>query len=429
MGSSNDVVYPVHGGMEEWGYAASWFNQHNPVHTVPAACDHNQSVVVTPTSHRCLTFLVETTDIKTPVQKLLGDSARLFATPVPKEGQYVPIVMRQALALMEAVRPYSVITASSTANHTLSVRWLVGGCFEVDDTRIVAIPATPEIEAIMDETYARGDLRDEEYALLLSAVRSPLHSSSQTGVSPLHSSSQKGVSPLHSSSQTGVSPLRNPLPNVDLSDDRNRLYFNATLPLPSGSFLVVAVSGVDAYMDRVKENVNPNVPPQSLFVSLRRNTTWRSEERVLRGRELVLSRPIRVVIADRTQSTQQTPECVLMKLESPYPPLPVLSWFELGLRGFVLLCLLFLLFLSYYSVCSTKHARHLYLAERKGDSRCRPHRARWAFRLEALTRNRRTSSTHHARRTRAHNPPKAKTGCRCRFRPVPSAVAESSASR
>ena len=418
MGSSNDVVYPVHGGMEEWGYAASWFNQHNPVHTVPAACDHNQLVVVTPTSHRCLTFLVETTDIKTPVQKLLGDSARLFATPVPKEGQYVPIVMRQALALMEAVRPYSVITASSTANHTLSVRWLVGGCFEVDDTRIVAIPATPEIEAIMDETYARGDLRDEEYALLLSAVRSPLHSSSQTGVSP-----------LHSSSQTGVSPLQNPLPSVDLSDDRNRLYFNATLPLPSGSFLVVAVSGVDAYMDRVKENVNPNVPPQSLFVSLRRNAAWRSEERVLRGRELVLSRPIRVVIADRTQSTQQTPECVLMKLESPYPPLPVLSWFELGLRGFVLLCLLFLLYLSCYSVCSTKHARHLYLAERKGDSRCRPHRARWAFRLEALTRNRRTSSTHHARRTRAHNPPKAKTGCRCRFRPVPSAVAESSASR
>ena len=418
MGSSNDVVYPVHGGMEEWGYAASWFNQHNPVHTVPAACDHNQSVVVTPTSHRCLTFLVETTDIKTPVQKLLGDSARLFATPVPKEGQYVPIVMRQALALMEAVRPYSVITASSTANHTLSVRWLVGGCFEVDDTRIVAIPATLEIEAIMDETYARGDLRDEEYALLLSAVRSPLHSSSQTGVSP-----------LHSSSQTGVSPLQNPLPSVDLSDDRNRLYFNATLPLPSGSFLVVAVSGVDAYMDRVKENVNPNVPPQSLFVSLRRNAAWRSEERVLRGRELVLSRPIRVVIADRTQSTQQTPECVLMKLESPYPPLPVLSWFELGLRGFVLLCLLFLLFLSCYSVCSTKHARHLYLAERKGDSRCRPHRARWAFRLEALTRNRRTSSTHHARRTRAHNPPKAKTGCRCRFRPVPSAVAELSASR
>ena len=407
MGSSNDVVYPVHGGMEEWGYAASWFNQHNPVHTVPAACDHNQSVVVTPSSHRCLTFLVETTDIKTPAQKLLGDSARLFATPVPKEGQYVPIVMRQALALMEAVRPYSVISASSTANHTLSVRWLVGGCFEVDDTRIVAIPATPEIEAIMDETYARGDLRDEEYALLLSAVRSP----------------------LHSSSQTGVSPLQNPLPSVDLSDDRNRLYFNATLPLPSGSFLVVAVSGVDAYMDRVKENVNPNVPPQSLFVSLRRNAAWRSEERVLRGRELVLSRPIRVVIADRTQSTQQTPECVLMKLESPYPPLPVLSWFELGLRGFVLLCLLFLLFLSCYSVCSTKHARHLYLAERKGDSRCRPHRARWAFRLEALTRNRRTSSTHHARRTRAHNPPKAKTGCRCRFRPVPSAVAESSASR
>ena len=404
--------------MEEWGYAASWFNQHNPVHTVPAACDHNQSVVVTPTSHRCLTFLVETTDIKTPAQKLLGDSARLFATPVPKEGQYVPIVMRQALALMEAVRPYSVISASSTANHTLSVRWLVGGCFEVDDTRIVAIPATPEIEAIMDETYARGDLRDEEYALLLSAVRSPLHSSSQTGVSP-----------LHSSSQTGVSPLQNPLPSVDLSDDRNRLYFNATLPLPSGSFLVVAVSGVDAYMDRVKENVNPNVPPQSLFVSLRRNAAWRSEERVLRGRELVLSRPIRVVIADRTQSTQQTPECVLMKLESPYPPLPVLSWFELGLRGFVLLCLLFLLFLSCYSVCSTKHARHLYLAERKGDSRCRPHRARWAFRLEALTRNRRTSSTHHARRTRAHNPPKAKTGCRCRFRPVPSAVAELSASR
>lgn len=408
MGSSNDVVYPVHGGMEEWGYAASWFNQHNPVHTVPAACDHNQSVVVTPTSHRCLTFLVETTDIKTPAQKLLGDSARLFATPVPKEGQYVPIVMRQALALLEEVRPYSVITATSTANCTLSVRWLVGGCFEVDDTRIVAIPATPEIEAIIDETYARGDLRDEEYALLHSAVSFPLHLSS---------------------SQKGVSPLQNPLPSVDLSDDRNRLYFNTTLPLPSGSFMVVAVSSVDAYMNRVRENVNPSVPPQSLFVSLRRNATWRSEERVLRGREWVLSRPIRVVMADRTQSTQQTPECVLMKLASPYPPIPVLSWFELGLRGFVLLCLLFLLYLSCYSVCSIKHARHLYLAERKEDSRCRPHRARWVFRLEALTPNRRTSSTHHARRALARNPPRAKTGCRCRFRRAPSAVAESSVLR
>ena len=71
------------------------------MHTVPAHCAANRSVVATAASNRCVTFLVETTDVKTPPQKDLGDTEHLFRGEVPWRGQFVPIVMRQALAVVE----------------------------------------------------------------------------------------------------------------------------------------------------------------------------------------------------------------------------------------------------------------------------------------------------------------------------------------
>ena len=73
----NDIVYPVHGGMEDWAYASSWSPK-----VVSGGCDpstyggydkaltkYNDGVL------RSLTILVEASKIKRPSKKNLGSES------------------------------------------------------------------------------------------------------------------------------------------------------------------------------------------------------------------------------------------------------------------------------------------------------------------------------------------------------------------
>ena len=331
VGTSNDVVYPVHGGMEEWGYAASWFDRLAAASTVPARCAGNRSVVLAPASNRCVTFLVETTDVKTPPQPQLGDTEHLFHGEVPRKGQFVPIVMRQALAVVETLRPYSIMGPIRVENGTVEVRWTVGGCFEVDMTKVVAIPSTPQLEGIVDVGQNRGDLSDAEYALLSAALNT-----THLAETP----SLKRPSPLHQN-----------LSSLNLADDRNRAHFNASLALAPGRYLLVVVSRVDAFLQVPPAKAHPAVAPQSLFVQLRTDAVYRSGERVLRGRPVVLSRPVLVSLCGepvRDDVVVALP--ALLRLPSSLPSLPVVSGWWLIVMNVA--CLLFLLCLL-FSLCST----------------------------------------------------------------------------
>ena len=53
VGTSSDVVYAVRGGMEEWGYAGTWFNKENAVTTVPSVCGEKHEVKMSNVSNRC----------------------------------------------------------------------------------------------------------------------------------------------------------------------------------------------------------------------------------------------------------------------------------------------------------------------------------------------------------------------------------------
>ena len=98
--------------MEEWGYAGSCFNRLNKVKTVPTSCVNEIPVEMTDCSNRCITYLIETTEQKTPPESALGDSESLWKFERTNCTNYVNVIMRQSLILIDFIRPYSQIENS-----------------------------------------------------------------------------------------------------------------------------------------------------------------------------------------------------------------------------------------------------------------------------------------------------------------------------
>lgn len=285
MGSTSEVVYPVRGGMEEWGYAASWFNRYNKVKTVPEVCENNIPVVITEGSNRCLVFLVETENKKKPPKSALGDNRDVFLISEKTRDFWIPVLMRQMTVVLDVLRPYSMIVGVSSEK----VRWNVGGCYEVDETLVMVFSYNEAFHHFVanQNCSVYSDLTDVEYESLLHLV--------ETEKPLLVTSSLKGVSPLRQAPKTSYNP----------GVPENQLIFESSIQLENvgvgDKVVIIAVSRVDKFMTLVPENENPAIPPQSLFVSLRTNASWvmRNEKtgRELRGREKVLSRPVEVASA------------------------------------------------------------------------------------------------------------------------------------
>jgi hypothetical protein len=123
-GRLNRIVYPVTGGMEDWGYAASWENdltkdgtgphhfengpigQCNPDITFtkykpypPARTSHH------PSAFAAFNILVETSDMKRPRPTDFGHSAQLFKMDGSGQG-HIPRNIRFALVMIDIVQPY-----------------------------------------------------------------------------------------------------------------------------------------------------------------------------------------------------------------------------------------------------------------------------------------------------------------------------------
>ncbi|KAK8800918.1 hypothetical protein WA588_001748, partial [Blastocystis sp. NMH] len=322
VGATNDVVYPVRGGMEEWGYAGSWFNTTNAVATVPSTC-RTYPVRMTQLSNRCMTLLVEATNVKTPREATLGDREQLFA-----RGDKTPVntLLRQCLLLSDVLRPsgsrpevvngsegddgndygnlsnsgYS--SQSNNDNNYLSnndnssqsnndnssqsnnennqpsnnyniIHWNVDGCFHVDWTELRIYPFHPSLARLLEVKETR-ELKDDEYTLLAQLVEKE---------------TPRFVSARQTASRRETTSL-NPVDAV------NQLSFNTTVPQMKGESLLFSVSSVDVFFQDVLPERNPKVPPQSLFV-WSRNSSWRGERndgtRRLWGRSLVFSVPVK----------------------------------------------------------------------------------------------------------------------------------------
>ncbi|KAF1775745.1 Peptidase M14, carboxypeptidase A [Phytophthora cactorum] len=136
-GTMNDVVYGVSGGMEDWGYAASWENQFYDAKSQPFhACEPS-------------TF-VETSNTKEPKAADLGNFKELYEANVDffrTEGittefvGHVPRNVRLALMMIEMAQPL------------VQIAWEVLGALTVDSTHVqVSSSETFEDDAILMKT-------------------------------------------------------------------------------------------------------------------------------------------------------------------------------------------------------------------------------------------------------------------------------------
>lgn len=128
----NSIVYPVEGGMEDWAYAAGWDTELN------SKCDGRSSQAVPP-PNRAVTFLVETSDKKSPPASEMGHDIGILDYDTSQQyGGHVSRNTRLSLVGIDTVQPYVCFAkvASSPSPHTLSVSWYVGGGFEVKSTWI-----------------------------------------------------------------------------------------------------------------------------------------------------------------------------------------------------------------------------------------------------------------------------------------------------
>jgi hypothetical protein len=159
IGTMNELVYPVHGGMEDWGYAASW-DIAAVAHDCSGAPLHSfNSTTVIPKnndgSFRIFTALVETSQDKQPGVDTLGRSDQVL---MPRSSGYINRNVRLSLAMLDLVEPYVAIETAddvilqdiddfiscptntisvSLDRESLDITWRVGGAVTVQETQLI----------------------------------------------------------------------------------------------------------------------------------------------------------------------------------------------------------------------------------------------------------------------------------------------------
>ena len=106
QGPMNDAVYPVHGGMEDWAYAASW---DAPRLTPCRPLTHGgyaaeRTATYENATARAAVYLVETSDAKQPFAASLGRPAHALRAGAAGDG-HVPRNLRLSLAMIDLVQP------------------------------------------------------------------------------------------------------------------------------------------------------------------------------------------------------------------------------------------------------------------------------------------------------------------------------------
>lgn len=184
-GTMNNLVYPVAGGMEDWGYAASWEPHHVGSGCRPATYGGYPSEYTRAylnATARAVVFLVETSNVKSPRAASLGRSALPSAALTtsdadttaiddaapaaalapaanlsmgPTSEGHVPRNVRFALSAIDLVRPHvqllfatpnskegafgprNRLSPTRPQEGCLPVRWRVWGALWADATQLV----------------------------------------------------------------------------------------------------------------------------------------------------------------------------------------------------------------------------------------------------------------------------------------------------
>ena len=184
----NSLVYPVHGGMEDWVYASGW--DQKGLRTDCKGLTPGQRTA----QSQAAVFLVETSDEKSPKSAELGCEAGVLSNnllsvpllPLIKKGiskgiepiqekrepqcnGHVQRNIRLSLSAIDLAQPYvcfSDLSVESTSggSHKLSASWYVGGGHSVNATWL-SLHASPNHQGAGDHFHLRhrGDYAGKRF--------------------------------------------------------------------------------------------------------------------------------------------------------------------------------------------------------------------------------------------------------------------------
>lgn len=171
VGTMNDIVYPVRGGMEDWAYASSWdLKRSNTCHPdtfggyAASKTNYNNATL------RAFNMLVETSKLKTPDKYMLGSDWEVLKKDQGEGMGHISRNIRLALMAVEVVEPYiSIVSVENKylqddvvphrkrtdrtcmkdraatvpqtgivlENEGTFIEWTIGGAFRVNETGVL----------------------------------------------------------------------------------------------------------------------------------------------------------------------------------------------------------------------------------------------------------------------------------------------------
>lgn len=299
---SNDVVYPVNGGMEDWAYAASW-DLDRVVQCQPKTYGGYPAEKTTydESTFRAFNILVETSTRKSPPRFTLGSTLGLMTNSSEGNG-HVARNIRLSILSAELVEPYVAIRtindlkltddvvpmakrggtacqatkAVAVPNNSLNVvvKWTVGGALTVDNTSLFFAKWDADLEAILD-CQAQPDI---------SLLQPKLSPATPIGATSGTTRFSEGASVFSAS--------------IDISGFKT-----------GDKIAVVAVARVDQDWGTKLENVGPDVGPQAHIVKVRTDPNWRHEKpdgsKIIQGRLDWYSVPLTIVLTENVSGTAE----------------------------------------------------------------------------------------------------------------------------
>jgi len=299
-GEMNPLVYPVRGGMEDWAYAASWDLLHTDSCKPNTHGGYDSAKTVYENSTlRMFNMLVETSNRKTPLTSSLGGDKNLLLHPNSEGGNeqdsgHIARNIRLSLLAVDAVQPWlKISTVGATQldegtkpmmqregiscvenalvslmpdqianggmrvpHGSVSISWVVGGAFSVDETYLYHMKFDQNDQASWDWVCHRQPSQ-EWFERQMCATES------QSGVSFWHENSDGPQFDRHQNSVVGKSKGPSFSDNIDLG-----IYEEGDI------IMIFAVVQVDKDWRNIPDKVAPNLPPQSHIVNARTDPNW-----------------------------------------------------------------------------------------------------------------------------------------------------------
>jgi hypothetical protein len=287
-GRLNDQVYPVRGGMEDWGYAGSWSDKVAPCDPHQFGGYPAQRTMYGDAELRAFNILIETSKDKEPSEDALGSSAGLLSRGGSAGDGHVPRNVRLALLVIDMVQPYVQWVAYDKLR--LEFSWEVGGAAHVD------------------ETFLSYSLRTADGSV--ATMTTPPLSGPTRWTGGKAAAANNRNRPVNQDALDGK--------DIDLEkeddQDNRELWpflpaFTQQIVLPQGAQLltVTAVASVDKAWATQPRAPSPRLPPQSHVVNARTNPAWDKSNNGhrVRGRTQWLSDQVDMVKQDDAVSAQK----------------------------------------------------------------------------------------------------------------------------